>query len=108
MAELSPGQRIDRLERVVEILAEDQLKLQELVTELATATRRGFDDAREADDRIRAEMREAEERRRAADEKIRAEFREEMRERARYYDDRVDKLVLGIAEYLRRQDESRN
>jgi methyl-accepting chemotaxis protein len=118
VAELNHEQRIDRLERVVGILAEDQVALQKIVTEMATEMRSGFDRVsqqmtamgatlnqmwlaldrmREADERIRAEMREA-------DERIRAE----MRERARDYDQRVDKLVAAIGEFLRRQEERRN
>jgi hypothetical protein len=58
------GERKDRLEQVVGLLAEGQLSLEKLVAELATETRRGFDQVaahfagtdrlmRETDERMR-------------------------------------------------------
>ena len=39
----SHGERLDRLEQVVGIIAQGHLSLQKLIAELATGTRRGFD-----------------------------------------------------------------
>jgi hypothetical protein len=76
------GQRVDRLEQVVQILAEDQLSLQKLIAELATETRRGFD-------------------------RVAKQFEESKREadqRSRQVDDRIDKLVVAIGEFIRQQN----
>lgn len=77
MALRSPDERIDRLEKVVQVIAEDQLSLQKLIAELATETRRGFD-------------------------RIAEQFAETDR-RFRQTDERIDKLVLAIGEFIRRQ-----
>ena len=70
------GERIDRLEQIVQILAEDQVSLQKLVAELATETRRGLDQVSE-------QMRETD-------------------RRMRQTDERIDKLVSAIGEFIRR------
>lgn len=77
MALRSPDERIDRLEKVVQVIAEDQLSLQKLIAELATETRRGFD-------------------------RVAEQFAETDR-RFRQTDERIDKLVLAIGEFIRRQ-----
>ena len=77
MALRSPDERIDRLEKVVQVIAEDQLSLQKLIAELATETRRGFD-------------------------RITEQFAETDR-RFRQTDERIDKLVFAIGEFIRRQ-----
>jgi hypothetical protein len=76
------GQRVDRLERVVQIIAEDQVSLQKLIAELATETRRGFD-------RVAKQFAETDKR---------------MDERFRQTDERIDKLVVAIGEFIRRQN----
>ena len=43
MAAKTHGERIDRLEKVIQILAEDQVSLQKLIADLATEIRLGFD-----------------------------------------------------------------
>ena len=78
MPEKPLGQRVDRLEKVVQILAEDQLSLQKLIAELATETRRGFD-------------------------RVAKQF-EETDKRMRQTDERIDKLVVAIGEFIRRQN----
>jgi hypothetical protein len=72
------GQRVDRLERVVQIIAEDQVSLQKLIAELATETRRGFD-------RVAKQFAETD-------------------KRFRQTDERIDKLVVAIGEFIRRQN----
>jgi hypothetical protein len=86
MPDRTDGERIDRLEQIVQIIAEDHLKLEEehsklekIVAEFATETRRAFDQVAE-------QMHET---------------REVMRENARYFDERVDKLVSAMGEYIR-------
>ena len=108
MAELTNGQRLDRLERVVQVLAEDQLSLQKIVAELATETRRGFDRVaaqfEETDRRMRQtdeRMRQTDERMRQTDERMRL-LDERANERARRLDERVDSLVSAIGEFIRR------
>lgn len=78
MAAKTHGERIDRLEKVIQILAEDQVSLQKLIADLATETRLGFD---------RAQKR----------------F-EESDKRARRTDDRIDKLVVAMGEFIRRSN----
>ena len=82
MAGKSLGQRVDRLERVVQIIAEDQVSLQKLIADLATETRRGFD-------RVAKQFAETDKR---------------MDERFRQTDERIDKLVVAIGEFIRRQN----
>jgi methyl-accepting chemotaxis protein len=77
------GARIDRLEQIVQILAEDQVSLQKLLAELATETRRGLDQVSE-------QMRETDRRMRETD------------QRFRQTDERIDKLVSAIGECVRR------
>jgi membrane protein involved in colicin uptake len=80
MAAKTHGERIDRLEQVIHILAEDQVSLQKIVADLATETRRGFDEVkkqfRETDRRMDARMKRA--------------------------DERIDKLVSAIGEFIRK------
>ncbi len=118
----TPDERLDRLEQVVQILAEDHLHLKDIVTDLATASRRAFDlvaeQGRQADERfkrleeqMREQMRRIEEQMRRTEEQMRRtdeEFNrteEQMRETAaqmRRTDKRVDDLVLAIGELIRR------
>jgi len=96
------GERIDRLEKVVEILAEDQVSLQKLIAELATETRRGFDQVaerfRETDARIDKLAHETDRRFQETAERFR-----ETDERFRQMGERVDKLVLAIGKMIRIQ-----
>ena len=69
------GERLDRLEKVIQILAEDQVSLQKLIAELATETRRGFD-------------------------RVQKQF-EQTDRRMRETDARIDKLVSAIGEFIR-------
>jgi DNA repair exonuclease SbcCD ATPase subunit len=77
MAAKNPEERLDRLEQVVQVIAEDQLSLQKLIAELATETRRGFD-------------------------RVAKQF-EETDKRFRQTDERIDKLVIAIGEFIRQQ-----
>ena len=85
MAGKTHGERIDRIEKVVQILAEDQVSLQKLIAELSTGTRRGFDDVRE-------QFKETDRRMRQTD------------ERMRRTDERIDKVVVAIGEFIRRRN----
>ena len=82
MAGKSSEERIDRLEQVVQVIAEDQLSLQKLIADLATETRRGFD-------RVAQQFEETDRRMRQTD------------ERMRQTDDRIGKLVIAIGELIR-------
>jgi DNA repair exonuclease SbcCD ATPase subunit len=84
MAAKNPEERLDRLEQVVQVIAEDQLSLQKLIAELATETRRGFD-------RVAQQFAETDKRFRQTD------------ERFRQTDERIDKLVISIGELIRQQ-----
>jgi uncharacterized protein YukE len=94
------GQRVDRLEQIVQILAEDQVSLQKLIAGLATETRRGFDRVAkqfaETDRRILEMEKKTDERMRETD------------ERMRETDERIDKLVVAIGEFIRRQNGSKH
>ena len=100
------GERLDRLEQVVTILAEGRISLEKTVAELATATRRGFDQVAaqfdvigkrmaETDERMRQMAQENAQRSRDVDDRIRQLARENS-QRSREVDERVDKLVLAI------------
>lgn len=93
MAAKNPEERLDRLEQVVQVIAEDQLSLQKLIAELATETRRGFD-------RVALQFEETDKRFRQTDDRI-DRLAQEAKERARYFDERVDKLVVAIGEFIR-------
>jgi methyl-accepting chemotaxis protein len=113
------GERLDRLEEVVGILAESHISLEKVVAELATETRRGFDQVaaqfevigkrmvetdermRETDERIREMARENTQRSRELDERI-DKLAKENSQRSRELDERVGKLVLAIAELIRK------
>ena len=83
MAERTHGERIDRLEQIVQILAEDQISLQKLIADLATETRRGFEQVSE-------QFKETDRRMRETD------------ERMRQTDARIDKLVVALGEFISR------
>jgi len=100
MAANTHGDRLDRLEQVVQILAEDQVSLQNLIAELATETRKGFD-------RVAAQFEETDKRMRETDDRIAERFRQ-TDERGRQLDERVDKLVVAIGELISRQDTRTN
>src|SRR5712691_9918421 len=116
MAVRTNGHRLDRLERVVQILAEDQLSLQKLIAKLATETRRGFDRVakqfeetdkrmRQTDDRMRQtddRMRQTDDRMRETDDRIR-----QTDERSRQIDERIDKLIIAMGEFIRKQKDPR-
>jgi methyl-accepting chemotaxis protein len=92
------GERLDRLDQIVEILAERQADLEKIVADLATETRRGFDQIavkfRETDERFR----ETDKRFRETDERFR-----ETAEQMRQTNERVDKMVSAIGELIRAQ-----
>src|SRR6266849_4616699 len=96
MAARGNEERMDRLEQVVQVLAEDQLSLQKLIGELATETRRGFDRVAQQFEETDRRMRQTDERMRHTDEQIR-----QTDERMRQTDDRIGKLVLAIGELIR-------
>jgi hypothetical protein len=106
VAEKPIGQRVDRLEQVVQIIAEDQVSLQKLIAELARETRKGFDRVAKQFEETDKKMREADEKMRKADEKMR-EMMRETDQRFRQTDERIDKLVVAIGEFIRQQNAPR-
>jgi hypothetical protein len=92
MAGKTLSQRVDRLEQVLQVLAEDQVSLRKLVAELATETRRGFD-------RIARQFEETDKRFRQTDERFR-----QTDERFRQTGERIDNLVVAVGELIRRQN----
>jgi predicted ArsR family transcriptional regulator len=111
------GERLDRLEEVVGLLAEGQISLEKVVAELATETRRGFDqvaaqfaavtkrmdeDQARTQEHFRETARENAQRSRELDERISKLARENSR-RSSEVDERIDKLVLAIGELIRNQ-----
>jgi uncharacterized protein YukE len=99
VAEKPIGQRVDRLEQVVQIIAEDQVSLQKLIAELARETRKGFD-------RVAKQFEETDKKMRETDKKMR-EMMRETDQRFRQTDERIDKLVVAIGEFLRQQNSPR-
>ena len=100
MAGKTLTQRVDRLERVVQVIAEDQVSLQKLIADLARETRRSFD-------RVAKQFAETSEIIRKNAEEADRRFRESD-ERSRQTDDRIDKLVVAIGDLIRRQNGRRN
>jgi hypothetical protein len=101
VASKTPEERIDRLEQIVQILAEGQLSVEKLIADLATETRRGFDLVKQ---QFEASVQEADKRLRQTDERMR-QTDERMRqtdERLRQTDERIDKLVIAIGEFISR------
>ena len=86
------AERQDRLELMAGMIAAEGVSLQNLIAELATETRRGFD-------RVAAQFEETDRHMRETDERMRRSSHE--------LDERVDKLVLAIAELIRNQNASR-
>ena len=96
MASKSPVERIDRLEQVVHVIAEDQLSMQKRIdknhrmvqkqiAELASATRRGFD-------QVATQFAETDRRMRDADARA--------QKRSMETDARIDKLVVAIGKFI--------
>ena len=92
----------DRLEQVVQLIAEDQLSLQKLIAELATETRRGFDRVAEQFAETDKRMRETDERMRRTDGRM-----GRTDDHLRGIDERIDKLVSAIGEFIRQQNAPR-
>jgi hypothetical protein len=69
-------------------------RLEEIVAEFVTETRRGFDQAAEQFREVAKCMRETDERIRENDGRC--------SERARQSDERIDKIVVAIGEFIRR------
>jgi hypothetical protein len=104
------GERLDRLEQIVGILAESQLAVENAVAELATTTRVGFDQVAAQFAAVTKRMDEDRAHTEAQFRETDALMREMSREnsqRSRELDERVDKLVIAIGELIRRQDASK-
>jgi ElaB/YqjD/DUF883 family membrane-anchored ribosome-binding protein len=96
VASKTHGERIDRLEQVVQILAEGQVRVEKLIADLATETRHGFDLVKQ---QFEASVREADKRARQTDERMR-----QTDERMKQTDERIDKLVIAIGEFISRRN----
>jgi hypothetical protein len=79
------GQRVDRLEQVLQIIAEDQVSLQKLIADLARETSKRFD-------RVAKQFEESD---------------RKMREMDKKFDERIDKLVVAMGEFIRQQNATR-
>lgn len=95
----SHEERFDRLEQIVQILAEDNLvmkeetvRVQKLIGDLATQTSRGFELMSVRGAEIDRRMLETDERMRQTD------------ERFRQTDERIEKLVSAIGQFISRSD----
>jgi septal ring factor EnvC (AmiA/AmiB activator) len=106
VARKAVGQRVDRLEQVVQLIAEDQLSLQKLIADLATETRKGFDRVAKQFAETDKRMRETDQRMRGTDERI-DKLVVAKRETDKKFDERVDKLVIAIGEFIRQQNSRR-
>jgi len=88
----------------IDALAEKQTKLDDVVVLLTEAQIRTEERFRETDERfgqLEERFRETDERFRQTDERFR-QTAAEAAERSRHFDERVDKLVSAIGEFLRR------
>ena len=101
---MSSEHRLDRLEAVVQVLAEDQVSLQKLIGQLATETRQGFDQVArqfaETDRRIHEMNQRTDARFKETAERI-DKLAQQSAERSRHFDERLDKLVSAIGEFIR-------
>ncbi len=97
MTSRTHGERIDILEQVVQILAEGQLLAEKAIAELATETRRVFDQVSEQFKKTEMHMQETDRRMRETDERMR-----QTDERMRQTDERIDKLVIAIGKFISR------
>jgi len=84
-------QRVDRIEQVMHVLAEDQVSLQRLIATLARETRRGFRRVEERFNQVEQRFN-----------RVAEEFRKRD-ERAAKTDERIDKLGVAIGELTRAQ-----
>jgi hypothetical protein len=100
------GEPLDHVERLVPILAEGLLALQKSVAQLATETRRGFD-------QVAKQFVESERKSRRTDERIDKmvaagaktdERIDKMVMAMGDTDERIDKLVIAMGEFIRRQN----
>jgi methyl-accepting chemotaxis protein len=96
MAEFTDSERIDRLERVVHVIAEGQVNLEKLVADLATSTRVAFEQVAEQFRETDRRMAETDRRMAETDRRMR-----ETDERFRQTDERIDRLVIAIGELIR-------
>ena len=85
MAKRTVEQRVDRLEQVLQILAEDQVALKKLIADLARETSKRFD-------RVAKQFEESD---------------RKMREMDKKFDERIDKLVVAMGEFIRQQNAPR-
>jgi hypothetical protein len=93
------GERINVLDQVVQIFAEGQSLAEKAIAELATETRRGFDQVSELFKKTEIHMQETDRRMRETDERMR-----QTDERFRQTDERIDKLVIAIGEFISRRN----
>ena len=105
MAARTNIERIDRLEQVMQVLAERQLgqeerqeTLEHIVADLATEMRRGFDQVAVQFAETDRRMRETDERMKQTDERMKLTD-----ERMKQTDGRIDKLVGAITQLIRSQ-----
>lgn len=84
--------RQEKLDDAMEILADSHIKTQEQLQEMAGFLRETADFARETDRQWRERMRQMDEYQKARDQAL---------------DARIDKLVSGIGEFIRRQQDSK-
>jgi hypothetical protein len=85
VAKRTVEQRVDRLEQVLQILAEDQVSLKKLIADLARETTKRFD-------RVAKQFEESD---------------RKMREMDKKFDERIDKLVVAMGEFIRQQNAPR-
>lgn len=100
--------RMDRVEKAVQIIAEhqitfekNQLALQQIVADLATETRRGFDRVAEQFAETDRRMAETDRRLKETNEHLR-ETERLMKESSKQVDERIQQLVIAIGEFIRR------
>jgi methyl-accepting chemotaxis protein len=103
MAAKSQEERIDRLEQVVQVIAEGQLSLEKLIADLATETRRGFDQVAEQMRETDKQMRETDRQMRETDRKM-GELARRTDERFSQTDERIGKLVIAIGAFMNQKN----
>lgn len=105
-------ERVSRLEQIVELLAEDQTSTRQLIADLARETRLGFKRVEERFNQVEERFNQVEERFNQVEERfIQVEKRfnqiadQSNRSERRFHtiDERIDKLVVAMGEFIRRQ-----
>jgi DNA repair ATPase RecN len=98
-------ERVGRLEQIVELLAEDQTSTRQLIADLARETRLGFKKVEERFNQVEERFNQVEKRFNQVEKRFNQIADQSNRNERRFtaIDERIDKLVSAMGEFIRRQ-----